>query len=111
MSNSALLSDLILPTATNLEKFGTLGSAEKNIRQSTQQLIAPGISMSDIWQWIEFSKRFTISDVWGTSHLTNGQILKDVLKDALKLGYEQRTTLYSVLFSNTKLSCPATFPG
>lgn len=101
-SISASISDLILPTATHLEKYGAFGSSEKRTQLFKQQVLPAGKSMSDIWQWIEFSKRFTIDDLWGNSKLQNNQVLVDVKNASLKLGYEKRTSMFHILFSNTK---------
>ena len=56
--------DLILPTAMWVEKEGAYGNAERRTQFWHQLTNAPGESMSDLWQLMEFSKRFTTDEVW-----------------------------------------------
>ena len=101
-SISASLGDLILPTATHLEKYGMLGNSERKIQMFNQNLLPQGDSMSDLWQVVEFSKRFTINEVWGSSRLQHNLKLKDVRDDTLQFDYYRDSTLYRVLFANKK---------
>ena len=55
---SAMAADLILPTAMWTEKEGAYGNAERRTQIWRQQVSAPGDAKSDMWQLIEFSKRF-----------------------------------------------------
>ncbi|MFQ3229704.1 nitrate reductase catalytic subunit NapA [Reinekea sp.] len=57
-------SDLILPTAMWVEKEGAYGNAERRTQFWHQLTEAPGEAKSDLWQLMEFSKRFQIEDVW-----------------------------------------------
>ncbi|MGL5162635.1 MAG: nitrate reductase catalytic subunit NapA, partial [Plesiomonas shigelloides] len=57
---SALSADLILPTAMWVEKEGAYGNAERRTQFWHQQVKAPGEAKSDLWQLMEFSKRFTV---------------------------------------------------
>ncbi len=61
---SAQAADLILPTAMWTEKEGAYGNAERRTQFWRQQVKAPGEAKSDLWQLMEFSKRFTMEEVW-----------------------------------------------
>ena len=61
---SATAADLILPTAMWTEKEGAYGNAERRTQFWREQVRAPGQARSDLWQLVEFSKRFTVEDVW-----------------------------------------------
>lgn len=100
MSLSATLSDLILPSALALEKFSSIGNTQRDISLSKQQITPKGKSMSDIWQFLEFAKRFTVEELWGVGILQNGHILKDVIHEAKTFGYNKKVNLYKVLFAN-----------
>jgi len=97
---SAKVSDLILPTAMIYEKWGAYGNAERRTQHWRQQVLPVGDSMSDTWQWIELSKRFTVKDVWGAAPLRGGKSLPDVRKAAHAMGYTDDTTMYEILFAN-----------
>ena len=56
--------DLILPTAMWVEKEGAYGNAERRTQFWHQLVKAPGESKSDLWQLMEFSKRFKVEEVW-----------------------------------------------
>jgi len=99
---SAKVSDLILPSAMIYEKWGAYGNAERRTQHWRQQVLPVGDSMSDTWQWMELSKRFTVKDLWGPSTLRNGKELADVRKAAHKLGYTDDTTMYEILFANER---------
>jgi nitrate reductase NapA len=60
---SAMAADLILPTAMWAEKEGAYGNAERRTQFWRQQVKAPGEARSDLWQYIEFSRRFRMEDV------------------------------------------------
>ncbi len=84
---TAMAADLILPTAMWVEKEGAYGNAERRTQFWRQQVKAPGESTSDMWQVMEFSKRFKIEEVWP--------------EDLLAKKPEHRgKTLYEVLFAN-----------
>ena len=76
--------DLILPTAMWVEKEGCYGNAERRTQQWFQQVKAPGEAKSDLWQLMEFAKRFKIEEVWteellaAAPHL-RGKTMYDVL--------------------------------
>ena len=95
---SAKVSDLILPSAMIYEKWGAYGNAERRTQHWRQQVLPVGDAMSDTWQWVELSKRFTVKDVWGGYTLRNGKKLADVRKKAHALGYTDDTTMYEILF-------------
>ena len=81
---SALSADLILPTAMWMEKEGAFGNAERRTQFWRQQVKAPGESRSDLWQFMEFSKRFKVEDVWPADLIAKkpeykGKTLFDIL--------------------------------
>jgi nitrate reductase (cytochrome) len=84
---SAQAADLILPTAMWTEKEGAYGNAERRTQFWRQQVKPPGESKSDVWQVMEFAKRFKVEEVWP----------EDLL--AKKPEYRGKT-LYDVLFAN-----------
>ena len=84
---TALAGDLILPTAMWMEKEGAYGNAERRTQFWRQQVQAPGEARSDLWQTVEFSKRFKIEEVWPEELI------------AKKPDYRGKT-LYDVLFVN-----------
>lgn len=99
---SAKVSDLILPSAMIYEKWGAYGNAERRTQHWRQQVLPVGEAMSDTWQWIELSKRFTIKDVWG-EYAPSGprkEVLPSVIEQAKALGYNENTTLFEILFAN-----------
>lgn len=61
---TAQASDLILPTAMWVEKEGAYGNAERRTQTWYQQVKPVEGAKSDLWQLLEFSKRFSIEDVW-----------------------------------------------
>jgi nitrate reductase NapA len=79
--------DLILPSAMWMEKEGAFGNAERRTQFWRQQVKAPGEARSDLWQYIEFSKRFTTDEVWPAELLAKNPEYKG-------------KTLYEVLFAN-----------
>ena len=102
---SAKVSDLILPSAMMYEKWGAYGNAERRTQHWRQQVLPVGDSMSDLWQWAELSKRFTVADLWGEQPLlsTKGKkTLPNVIDKALKMGYTKDTTMYEILFANDR---------
>jgi len=84
---SAIAADLILPTAMWTEKEGAYGNAERRTQFWRQQVKAPGKSRSDLWQFMEFSKRFRTDEVWPQAILDANP------------GYKGKT-LYDVLYAN-----------
>src|SRR5690606_11518442 len=61
---TAMAADLILPAAMWVEKEGAYGNAERRTHFWHQLVDAPGEARSDLWQIMEFSKRFTTDEVW-----------------------------------------------
>ena len=88
---SALAADLILPCAMWAEKEGAYGNAERRTQFWRQQVKAPGESRSDLWQYMEFSKRFKVEEVWP----------EDLI--AKKPEYRGKT-LYDILFANGEVN-------
>lgn len=84
---TAQAADLILPTAMWVEKEGAFGNAERRTQFWHELVPAPGESQSDLWQLMEFSKRFTVEDVWP----------EDLIAKAPDLAGK---SLYDVLFRN-----------
>ncbi|MGL4900095.1 MAG: nitrate reductase catalytic subunit NapA, partial [Shewanella sp.] len=79
--------DLILPTAMWVEKEGAYGNAERRTQFWHQMVQAPGESHSDLWQLMEFAKRFTTDEVWPVEVLTANPQFKG-------------KTLFEVLYQN-----------
>ncbi|PKO48728.1 MAG: periplasmic nitrate reductase subunit alpha [Betaproteobacteria bacterium HGW-Betaproteobacteria-4] len=84
---SAMAADLILPTAMWVEKEGAYGNAERRTQFWRQQVKAPGEARSDLWQVMEFAKRFKVEEVWPA----------DLVAKAPKL---KGKTLFDVLYAN-----------
>jgi nitrate reductase NapA len=99
---SAMVSDLILPSAMIYEKWGAYGNAERRSQHWRQQVLPVGHAMSDTWQWVELSKRFTVDDLWGPYTLRDGTKLADVRGEAYKMGYKPDTTMYEILYGNER---------
>ena len=80
---SAMAADLILPTAMWVEKEGAYGNAERRTQFWRQQVKAPGEAQSDLWQLMEFAKRFKMEEVWPADLLAKtdyaGKTMYDVL--------------------------------
>ncbi|TKB48319.1 nitrate reductase catalytic subunit NapA [Ferrimonas sediminicola] len=81
---TAMAADLILPTAMWVEKEGAYGNAERRTQFWYQQVKAPGEAKSDLWQLLEFSKRFKVEEVWPEELLAQkpeyrGKTLFDIL--------------------------------
>jgi nitrate reductase NapA len=81
---TAQASDLILPTAMWVEKEGAYGNAERRTQTWYQQVAPPGEAKSDLWQIMEFSRRFKMEEVWTEELLASmpeyrGKTLYDIL--------------------------------
>jgi len=88
---TAMAADLILPTAMWVEKEGAYGNAERRTQFFRQQVKAPGESRSDVWQLVEFSKRFKTDEVWPKELLDKNP------------GYKGKT-IYELLFANGQVN-------
>jgi len=103
---STKVADLVLPSAMIFEKWGGYGNAERRTQLWREQVPPPGDARSDVWQVLEFSKRFTLNDVWKQQPVpglkedgfTDGQ-LPDVMATAKQMGYSDNSSLYEVLFA------------
>ncbi|WP_341679156.1 periplasmic nitrate reductase subunit alpha [Niveibacterium sp. SC-1] len=84
---TAVAADLILPTAMWVEKEGAYGNAERRTHFWHQLVNAPGDARSDLWQLMEFSKRFKTEEVWPEELLAKAPELRG-------------KTLFDVLFRN-----------
>jgi nitrate reductase NapA len=87
---TAVAADLILPAAMWVEKEGAYGNAERRTHFWHQLVSAPGEARSDLWQLMEFSKRFKVEEVWPAELL------------AKKPEYRGKT-LFEVLFRNGQI--------
>jgi nitrate reductase NapA len=81
---TTLTADLVLPAAMWVEKEGAYGNAERRTQFWHQLVDAPGEARSDLWQLMEFSKRFKIEEVWPAELIAKmpevtGKSLFDVL--------------------------------
>ncbi|OEF25542.1 periplasmic nitrate reductase subunit alpha [Vibrio rumoiensis] len=84
---TAQASDLILPTAMWVEKEGAYGNAERRTQAWYQQVSPVEGARSDLWQIMEFSKRFKIEEVWDEELLAKAPELRG-------------KTMYDILFRN-----------
>ncbi|WP_191057765.1 periplasmic nitrate reductase subunit alpha [Geminicoccus harenae] len=84
---TAMAADIVLPAAMWVEKEGAFGNAERRTHFWHQLVNAPGDARSDLWQLMEFSKRFTTDEVWPAEILAKAPEYKG-------------KTLYDVLFAN-----------
>ncbi|MFL1014718.1 periplasmic nitrate reductase subunit alpha [Vibrio parahaemolyticus] len=103
---TAQAADLILPTAMWIEKEGAYGNAERRTQAWYQQVGTVGDAKSDLWQVMEFSKRFKMEEVWPEELLAkapqyrgktmydmlfkNGQVDKFPLEEARELNDDSR---------------------
>jgi nitrate reductase NapA len=97
---SAKVADLILPTAMIFEKWGAYGNAERRTQHWKQQVTPVGNAMSDTWQTVEFSKQFTLAEVWKAHKINDKVTLPDVMAAARAMGYKDTDTLFDVLYAN-----------
>jgi nitrate reductase NapA len=84
---TAMAADLVLPAAMWVEKEGAYGNAERRTHFWHQLVQAPGEARSDLWQLVEFSKRFTTDEVWPAEILDRNPTYKG-------------KTLFEVLYRN-----------
>ncbi|GAB3553295.1 periplasmic nitrate reductase subunit alpha [Noviherbaspirillum agri] len=84
---STLAADLVLPAAMWVEKEGAYGNAERRTQFWHQLVNPPGEARSDLWQLVEFSKRFKMEEVWP----------KELLDKAPQW---RGKTMYDMLFRN-----------
>jgi nitrate reductase NapA len=84
---TAQAADLILPAAMWVEKEGAYGNAERRTQFWHQLVKAPGEARSDLWQLMEFSKRFITDEVWPAETLREHPAYRG-------------KTLFQVLFAN-----------
>lgn len=84
---TAQASDLILPTAMWVEKEGAYGNAERRTQAWYQQVSPVEGARSDLWQIMEFSKRFKIEEVWDEELMIKAPELRG-------------KTMYDILFRN-----------
>ncbi|HRH82426.1 MAG TPA: nitrate reductase catalytic subunit NapA, partial [Thiobacillaceae bacterium] len=106
---SAKVADLILPAAMIFEKWGAYGNAERRTQAWRQQVMPPGQARADIWQVMEFAKRFKLKEFWGEQKVPGLKAegyedgkLPGVLDEAGKYGLTPDTTLYQALFATAE---------
>ncbi|EJG1581372.1 periplasmic nitrate reductase subunit alpha [Vibrio parahaemolyticus] len=87
---TAQAADLILPTAMWIEKEGAYGNAERRTQAWYQQVGTVGDAKSDLWQVMEFSKRFKMEEVWPEELLA-------------KAPQYRGKTMYDMLFKNDQV--------
>jgi nitrate reductase NapA len=88
---TAMAGDLILPTAMWMEKEGAYGNAERRTQFWRQQVKPQGDAKSDLWQLVEFSKRFKVEEVWPTDLIA-------------KMPEYKGKTLFDVLYANGQVN-------
>ncbi|WP_448188254.1 periplasmic nitrate reductase subunit alpha [Azospirillum sp. sgz301742] len=88
---TAMAADVILPAAMWVEKEGAYGNAERRTHFWHQLVDAPGQARSDLWQLMEFSKRFTTDEVWPAEILDKNPEYKG-------------KTLFDVLYTNKQVN-------
>jgi nitrate reductase NapA len=108
---SAKVADLVLPVAMIYEKWGAYGNAERRTQHWRQQVKAPGEAKGDLWQILEFAKRFKLKEVWRELPLPGLEAegfedgkLPDVLAEAKTLGYDPEQSLYDALFAGEEMT-------
>ena len=82
-------------------KEGAFGNAERRTQFWRQQIKAPGEARSDLWQMMEFSKRFKMEEVWPAELLAKAPKLKG-------------KTMFDALYANgvvNKFKASETQPG
>ena len=102
---SCKVADLILPSAMIFEKWGAYGNSERRTQMWREQVPPPGEARSDLWQLMEFAKRFRLGEVWGRQPVAGLKAtgfedgaLPDVLAAATAMGHSGDDTLHRVLF-------------
>jgi nitrate reductase NapA len=106
---SCKVADLILPSAIIFEKWGAYGNSERRTQMWRELVAPPGDARSDVWQMLEFSKRFTLAEVWGellvpgleAEGFEKGK-LPSLLEAAAAKGWKPETSLHDVLFATPK---------
>ena len=88
---TAQAADLILPTAMWVEKEGAYGNAERRTQFWHQQVKPPEGAKSDLWQLMEFSKRFKVEEVWPAELIA-------------KMPEVKGKTLFDVLYANGQVN-------
>jgi len=111
---SSKVADLILPSAMIYEKWGGYGNAERRTQLWRQVVLPPGEARSDVWQMMEFAKRFTLGEVWGEQKVPGLEAegydkgrLPSVLGAMAAQGFSAESTLHEVLFATPAAkACP-----
>jgi nitrate reductase NapA len=84
---SAQAADLILPSASWVEKEGAYGNAERRTQTWYQMIEAPGEARSDLWQTTQLARRIRVEEVWPDQLLDKAPEFRD-------------KTLFDVLYAN-----------
>ncbi len=95
-----LEADLVLPTCTFFEKHIGYENSQREVILAKQQLEPYGKSTSELWQLVEFSKRFTLFDLWRGVKIDDEFGMKNILDQIEQFGYSSDTSLFEVLFYN-----------
>lgn len=74
---STVMADMVLPVAMIYEKEGAYGNAERRTQFWRQQVAVNDDRRSDLWQIMEFSKRFKLGEVWPAELLAKRPELTD----------------------------------
>ncbi len=108
---STTVADVILPAAFHFEKWGLFGNGERRTQGWEQMVKAPGDARTDVWMMLEFSKHFTVGEVYKAQPLKGvpNDELPDVLEAMHAMGYKDDDTLFDVLFA-PKVLAPAPWP-
>ncbi len=95
-----LEADLILPSTTFFEKSVAYENSFRQLALSNQQLVPYENSMSELWQILEFSKRFRLKDTYKELKIDTIYGTKNILNELEPFGYTPSNTLFEVLFLN-----------
>ena len=95
--------DLILPTTNNNQRNSITISEDRKVKYNKQEEIPDNLSMSLLWQTLEYSKRISFKDVYKKVRIDKKQALKDVLSVLVEIGYSKDDKLFKILFNNSKL--------
>ena len=101
-----------------VEKEGAYGNAERRTHFWHQLVAAPGESRSDLWQVMEFSKRFKIEEVWPAELIANAVEDEEEMLEAVRhaigadtLGYISLRGLVAASEQPASRLCTACFDG
>jgi nitrate reductase NapA len=102
LSESAKLSDLILPTAMPFEKETIHCNNDRKLHFTPQQKEPFEKSMSELWQVLELSRYIELQDVWNLNKIDENTLLVNVIGQLNIFNYEPNDSLYRILFNNKR---------